>query len=72
MDELGTARARRAIGLEAMSLLFFQNNPIGVDLSTMKVCSYCKVWKPFSISALNECTISCDKNLVDCACTPVA
>ena len=27
MDELGTARARRAIDLEAMSLLFFENNP---------------------------------------------
>lgn len=27
MDELGTARARRAIGLEVMPLLFFENNP---------------------------------------------
>ena len=27
MDELGTARARRAIGLEEMPLLFFENNP---------------------------------------------
>ena len=27
MDELGTARARRAIGLEAIPILFYENNP---------------------------------------------
>jgi len=42
-------------------------NPFNVDLSAVKVCSYCRSWWK-TITPLKECTISCNGNSVNCAC----